>query len=156
MFAALSETEAAAVESYRATQPAGKDRVMSLLKQAAYSKNIEPETVEGALVYLESITAAGAQPQAHDTFCIGSCHHQPHAQQACTSTCARNATLCTVLLHCARALASTGACSYFSPHHSNEAPEQHVSMHKAQLQVPLTSTTYTEQPTTAAQPPSPA
>ena len=79
MFAALSETEAAAVESYRATQPAGKDRVMSLLKQAAYSKNIEPETVEGALVYLESITEAGAPIVAWDQAMV---NHASYSSQS--------------------------------------------------------------------------
>lgn len=104
------------MESYRATQPAGKDRVMSLLKQAAYSKNIEPETVEGALVYLESITAAGAQPQAHDACCIGSCHHQPLAQQARTSIhLCRNALSCIIVLHLVHMSSSTGACTDRSP-----------------------------------------
>ncbi len=52
------------MDKYRASQPEGKDRLMSLLKQAAYSKNIDPETVEGSLVYLESITEAGV-PACH-------------------------------------------------------------------------------------------
>jgi hypothetical protein len=39
--AALSETEAAALQAYKSSQPAGKERCLGLLKQAAYSMNVE-------------------------------------------------------------------------------------------------------------------
>ncbi|GBF89511.1 hypothetical protein Rsub_02083 [Raphidocelis subcapitata] len=57
--AAGKPSEPAALAAFKAAHPANLEECLSLLKTAATTKAVDPEIVEGALVWLEQNTAAG-------------------------------------------------------------------------------------------------